>query len=118
MYKLFPICNRSSKRAPEQAEVVLSVVCTSLSLAGLAATFMTYVLFKNLRTAPGKNNMNLAITLFLAQLLYLVGSGQTEVSGLILQQLSALSFFFFTAFRLASLHIWLYAHLWEKYVQK
>lgn len=117
MYKLFPICNRSSKRAPEQAEVVLSVVCTSLSLAGLAATFMTYVLFKNLRTAPGKNNMNLAITLFLAQLLYLVGSGQTEVSGLILQQLSALSFFSLL-FGVAFLHIWLYTHMWEKYVQK
>nr|KAG5703533.1 hypothetical protein BaRGS_020167 [Batillaria attramentaria] len=73
---------RRTRRTPQEAEILLSVVCTSLSLAGLAVTFLTYAVFRPLRTAPGKNNMNLCLALFLAQLLYLVGSGRTEVPGL------------------------------------
>ncbi|XP_046571892.1 uncharacterized protein LOC124280058 [Haliotis rubra] len=65
-----------------EAEVIVSIVCTVLSLVCLLLTFITYCLFKTLRSTPGKNNMNLTVTLFAAQLLYLVGSGKSDTKGL------------------------------------
>lgn len=65
-----------------EAEIIVSIIFTVLSLVCLLLTFITYCLFKTLRGIPGKNNMNLTITLFAAQLLYLVGSGKTETKGL------------------------------------
>nr|KAG5703543.1 hypothetical protein BaRGS_020177 [Batillaria attramentaria] len=100
---------RRTRRTPQEAEILLSVVCTSLSLAGLAVTFLTYAVFRPLRTAPGKNNMNLCLALFLAQLLYLVGSGRTEVPGLC-QAMGILIHYAwlaaFAAMSVCSFHMW------------
>ncbi|KAK3590084.1 hypothetical protein CHS0354_041127 [Potamilus streckersoni] len=54
------------------ADVILSVVCTSISLLCLLLTLIVYLLFPTLRTVPGKNNMLLVINLFMAQAMYLV----------------------------------------------
>ena len=54
-------------------EVVLSIVCTSVSLLSLMVVFITYCMFKTLRTLPGLNLMALVISLFFAQLFYLLG---------------------------------------------
>ncbi|XP_076441548.1 uncharacterized protein LOC143280758 isoform X2 [Babylonia areolata] len=90
--------HRETLDEAEDAEVALSVVCTSLSLAGLAFTLLTYSLFRVLRTAPGKNNMNLCVSLFLAQLLYLVGSGRNEVPGLCQAMGILIHYFWLAAF--------------------
>lgn len=61
------------------AEVILSIVCTSASMLGLVVVFVTYCVFKMLRTLPGLNNMGLSFSLFFAQLFYLTG-GVFEVT--------------------------------------
>ena len=57
---------------------VLTVVCLSLSIIGLVFVLVTYSLFSELRTPPGINLMNLSVSILLAQLLWLLGSGQTD----------------------------------------
>ncbi|KAL8568556.1 hypothetical protein ACOMHN_058493 [Nucella lapillus] len=47
---------------------ILSTMCSSLSVACLTVTFITYVLFSELRTLPGLNNMGLCLTLAAANL--------------------------------------------------
>ena len=59
------------------AHGIFSFVCTSISLLGLIFTFITYALFKTIRTIPGVNNMNVVITLFGAQLFTQFGLWQT-----------------------------------------
>ena len=54
-------------------EVVLSIVCTSVSLLSLLVVFITYCMFKTLRTLPGLNLMALVTSLFFEQLFYLLG---------------------------------------------
>ena len=54
-------------------QVTVSIVCTSISMFCLLVVFATYCSFKSLRTLPGMNNMALVISLFLAQLFYLMG---------------------------------------------
>lgn len=46
---------------------IYNLVCTLLSLLFLFFTIMTYTLFAELRTVPGKNNIVLSICLFFAQ---------------------------------------------------
>ncbi|KAK7103267.1 hypothetical protein V1264_018202 [Littorina saxatilis] len=103
------VAYKNSADKPDEAEVILSIVCTTLSLVGLTLTLVTYSLFKPLRTVPGKNNMTLCLTLFLAQLLYLVGSGRTEVPGLC-QALGILIHYFwlaaFAAMSVCSYYMW------------
>ncbi|KAL3864223.1 hypothetical protein ACJMK2_005927 [Sinanodonta woodiana] len=53
-------------------DVILSVVCTSISLVCLLITFLVYLSIPKLQTIPGKNNMLLMLNLFLAQVMYLV----------------------------------------------
>ena len=60
---------------------IFSLVCTCLSLLCLAITFVTYCLFKCIRTLPGINNMNLALTLFGAQIFTQFGIWLTEHEG-------------------------------------
>ena len=66
------------KSNPYVAEVIVSIVCTSISLISLFVVFFTYCSFKVLRTLPGLNNMALVVSLFFAQLLYLLG-GTVEI---------------------------------------
>ncbi|XP_041351186.1 uncharacterized protein LOC121370140 [Gigantopelta aegis] len=68
-------------REDSDAVIIVSMVCTVLSLSCLLVSFMTFCIFKPLRQIPGQNNMNLCFTLFSGQLLYLVGSGQTSIKG-------------------------------------
>ncbi|XP_028411918.1 latrophilin receptor-like protein A [Dendronephthya gigantea] len=53
-------------------QIYLSLVCLSLSLACLFLVIQTYLIFPELRNLPGKNLLSLSISLFLAQLLWLI----------------------------------------------
>jgi len=57
---------------------LLTIVGMSISIISLVFVLVTYSLFSELRTPPGINLMNLSVSIFLAQLLWLVGSGQTD----------------------------------------
>jgi len=60
-------------------QAILSVVCNLLSMAGLCITIITYIIFEELRTIPGKNNMMLAVHLLIAQCLYQFGMDRTDL---------------------------------------
>ncbi|ESP02763.1 hypothetical protein LOTGIDRAFT_74150, partial [Lottia gigantea] len=79
-------------------ESIVSMVCTSLSLLCLFISFVVYCTFRPLRSLPGKNNMNLIVTLFLAQLLYLVGAGRTEIVGVCEAMAIFIHYFWLAAF--------------------
>ena len=55
------------KSVMEQTYNIFSSTCTGLSMLGLLITFITYCLFKDLRTVPGKNNMHLSFCLLVGQ---------------------------------------------------
>lgn len=57
---------------------ILTTCTFMLSLASLAALIFTYLIFSELRRLPGKNLLNLAVSLFLAQLLWLLVVSQTK----------------------------------------
>ncbi|XP_032228120.1 uncharacterized protein LOC116611726 [Nematostella vectensis] len=56
----------------------LTLVCMLLSIAGLVFFLVTYLLFSELRTIPGVNLMNLALSTLLAQVTWLIGINQTD----------------------------------------
>ena len=58
---------------------ILSVVCTCISLLCLFFTLITYLLFQELRTQPGINNIALVIRLIIAQTLFQFGTSQAAV---------------------------------------
>ena len=58
-------------------QAIVSVVCNLMSITGLSITVLTYFIFGELRSIPGKNNMMLAIHLLIAQCLYQFGIEQT-----------------------------------------
>nr|XP_006821924.1 PREDICTED: uncharacterized protein LOC102805739 [Saccoglossus kowalevskii] len=60
----------------------LTVFLTLISLACLIGTFVTYAKFEELRTVPGLCIMSLTVSLFLAQLLFLIGADKTEIYAL------------------------------------
>ena len=60
-------------------EVILSVVCTTVSMLSLVIVLVTYGIFRSLKTLPGLNNMGLSLSLLLAQLFYLLG-GMIEIT--------------------------------------
>ena len=62
-----------SKHNPYMAEVIVSIVCTCVSMFCLAIVFVIYCTFQTLRTLPGLNTMALVLSLFFAQLFYLIG---------------------------------------------
>ncbi|XP_052799347.1 uncharacterized protein LOC128230962 [Mya arenaria] len=63
-------------------QAIISVVCNIMSMAGLLVTIITYIIFEELRTIPGKNNMMLAVHLLIAQSLYQFGMDKTEFHNL------------------------------------
>ena len=73
--------SRHSVTTLSVAHAIVSFVCTCFSLLCLAITFLTYSLFKCIRTLPGINNMNLALTLFGAQIFTQFGLWLTEHKG-------------------------------------
>ncbi|XP_076449204.1 uncharacterized protein LOC143285688 [Babylonia areolata] len=59
-------------RGVSLARQITSIVCSSISVLCLAATFLTYSLFSELRSLPGLNNMGLCFTLAIAHLSLLI----------------------------------------------
>lgn len=55
---------------------IFTLTCTGISLLCLLITFVTYCLFKTLRTIPGLNLMSLVFSLFFAQLLFVFSDNQ------------------------------------------
>ena len=51
---------------------IMSIVCGGVSVVCLAVTFLTYALFRQLRSLPGLNNMGLSGSLAAAQLTLLI----------------------------------------------
>lgn len=60
-------------------QYIVVMVCCSVSLACLLATFVTYVCFAQLRDISGIILMCLTASLFVAQLLFAVGIDRTEI---------------------------------------
>ncbi|XP_062588151.1 uncharacterized protein LOC134249802 [Saccostrea cucullata] len=57
---------------------IFTLMCTGISLVCLLITFITYCLFKVLRTIPGLNLMSLVLSLFCAQLLFLFSNNKDD----------------------------------------
>ena len=66
------------KRESYSPQAIVSVICNMMSIAGLLFTILTYVVFDELRSIPGKNNLMLSVHLLFAQVLYQFGMDQTE----------------------------------------
>ena len=64
--------------AYSSGQTLATTIGCVVSLTLLALVIITYCTFSSLRNVPGKTVLNLSISLFLAQLLLLVGAGQTE----------------------------------------
>ena len=64
--------------ASNSPQVILSFVCTCISLLCLLITLITYMLFPDLRTQPGINNMALVTNLIVAQALFQFGSNRAD----------------------------------------
>ena len=64
----------SNTREDDLALVILTWIGFIVSITGLLVLFITYVIFKELRSLPGKNLMNLSLSLCLAEVFWLVGS--------------------------------------------
>ncbi|XP_014675157.1 PREDICTED: uncharacterized protein LOC106815238 [Priapulus caudatus] len=77
---------------------VLSLVTGVLSLVCLALTFATYCRVPAMRTLPGKMVMCFVATLFLAQLLLLVGVHRTDARGACVVVAVALHYLWLCAF--------------------
>lgn len=73
---------------------VVSVVCTVISMSFLVITMVTYLVYKELRTQPGFNNMILCASLFVAQGLFQFGIGQAcNVSEMVCESIGMLVHF-------------------------
>ena len=69
---------KREKPKQHSPQAIVSVICNLLSITGLTATVLTYFIFGELRSIPGKNNMMLSIHLLVAQSLYQFGIQQNE----------------------------------------
>ena len=59
---------------------ILSFVCVCLSITCLLVTIVIYLIFSELQSQPGINNLTLCICLLLAQSFYQFGAGQQSLS--------------------------------------
>ncbi|XP_064631430.1 uncharacterized protein LOC135489799 isoform X2 [Lineus longissimus] len=84
----------------DRIQGIATLIGSSLSLAGLAYTFLTYTLLSPLRTLPGKMLMHLCVALFLAQLLFLTGLNRTTDQGVC------------KAIAMVEHYLWLASFLW------
>ena len=63
-------------------EIILTFLTLTglvLSLFGLILVILTYSIFSELRSVPGKNILNLSVSLFMAQFLWLTAVGQSSI---------------------------------------
>ncbi|KAL4223800.1 hypothetical protein ACF0H5_017266 [Mactra antiquata] len=86
-----------NKRLHYTPQAIVSVVCNMLSMAGLLITIFTYILFDELRSIPGKNNMMLALHLLVAQCLYQFGMDKSEYPDLCIAMGALIHWFWLTA---------------------
>ena len=80
------------------AQSYLSAVCSAISLTCLAIHIVVYSMLKRLRNVPGKNLLSLAVSLFIAQLLFLLGVNSTRVGVICVATSLAIHYFFLAAF--------------------
>ena len=77
---------------------ILTLICFSISILFLFILLVTYWMFNELRTLPGLNLMNLAVSMLLSQVIWLVGTAQfintktCEVLGIIEHYLFLVTF--------------------------
>ncbi|XP_063435546.1 uncharacterized protein LOC134716474 [Mytilus trossulus] len=88
---------------------IVRVICNVVSLICLTLTFITYMLFKSLRTVPGQNNMTLVLCMILNELLFHVRLYSLENINVcqaigVLQHYSFLTVF--TSFNVCTFHIY------------
>ena len=98
-YKMYLKHVKSNKNENEYVlgvEVILSIICVSISIFALIITLFSYVIHSDLRrTLPGKNLMLLCGSLLLAQSFYLIANFTGLQSGTISCQLLGISVHFF-----------------------
>ena len=65
---------KTSMASSNRALQILTIIGFSISIICLVLLLITYGLFQELRTVPGKNLMNLSFPLLLSQLMWLIGT--------------------------------------------
>lgn len=98
-----------------EPQVIASIACTSMSISCLVITIFTYVIFSELRSIPGKNNILLAVHLLIAQCLYQFTFTRTELPRLCIAFGIFIHFFWLTAI------LWMSActlHMFRVFVTK
>ncbi|XP_022089189.1 adhesion G-protein coupled receptor D1-like [Acanthaster planci] len=73
------ICNIKGHTKSGQAQQLLYLIGTVVSLVGLLLTFITYAILPGLRTVPGLGTMNLIAATFMAQLGLLVAGQAASI---------------------------------------
>ncbi|EDO44707.1 predicted protein, partial [Nematostella vectensis] len=81
----------------------LTLMCMLLSIAGLVFFLVTYLLFSELRTIPGVNLMNLALSTLLAQVTWLTGVNQTDTPITCTVVAALLQYFYLVSFTWTSI---------------
>ncbi|XP_042865550.1 uncharacterized protein LOC122249065 [Penaeus japonicus] len=76
----------------------LTLVVLSISLVALALHIAVYILVPRQRNLPGKNLFSLSCCLFVAHILFLTGTRQTEVYGLCMFLSCSLHYFWLASF--------------------
>lgn len=87
--------NKSNKLQEDRARDVITYVGFSLSITALSFLLLTYFLFAELRTYPGKTVMHLSCALIAMQLTYLVSN--EDVSSVVCALLGVLLHYFILA---------------------
>ena len=75
------------------SEELVSFICICFSLVSLLVTMATYIIYRELQSQPGINNVILCASLFLAQAVYQFGTGQRSLSNLACTIVGAISHF-------------------------
>ena len=78
---------------PENLKDIVSLACTSLSIACLSVTILTYLTHPSLQSQPGINNVILCIFLLLSQTMYQFGAGQTSLPDFVCSLIGAMCHF-------------------------
>ncbi|CAC5408013.1 unnamed protein product [Mytilus coruscus] len=88
---------------------IIRAICNVISLICLILTFITYVLFKSLRTVPGQNNMTLVLCMILNDFLFHVRLYSLE-NIYLCQAIGVLQHYFiltvFTSYNMCTFHVY------------
>ncbi|CAC5364699.1 unnamed protein product [Mytilus coruscus] len=88
---------------------IIRAICNVISLICLILTFITYILFKSLRTVPGENNMTLVLCMILNDFLFHVRLYSLE-NIYLCQLIGVLQHYFiltvFTSFNVCTFHVY------------